>query len=329
MNEPFINYHHLRLFWEVARAGSLRIAAGRLHLSQPTISTQIKSLEQALNEQLFDRTGRGLKLTSKGKVIMDYASEIFSLGSEMLRSLQGEGGNVPMRLNIGITDSLPKLLAWRLIRPAIEAIPNLHLCCVEGHAQELLGSLAGGRLDMVLSDEAAPSTLPVKAFNHLLGTAPVVFCASPELAKSLEANFPASLRGAPMLLPSGRTAWRHEIDRWFDSRGTRPHVIAEFDDAALMKIAAADGLGVAPIAAPMLDEAIKRYALRTVGAPVKCGFPCYLITLERVMRHPALAAITMRAKETFEAGEAMSLLAKSPKSSPGKVPRKNAPTRKS
>ncbi len=303
MNEPFLNYHHLRLFWEVARAGSLRAAAARMHLSQPTISTQVKALEQSLDEQLFDRSGRGLKLTPQGKVIMDYASEIFSLGSEMLRSLQGGGGgDRPMRLNVGITDSLPKLLAWRLIRPAIQAIPNLHLCCVEGHAQELLGSLAGGRLDLVLSDEAAPSTLPVKAFNHLLGTTPVVFCAEPTLAKSLEGNFPASLRGAPMLLPSGRTAWRHEIDRWFDARGTRPHVVAEFDDAALMKIAASDGLGIAPIAASMVDEAITRYSLRPVGAPVKCGFPCYLITLQGVMRHPALAAITMHAKETFDAG---------------------------
>ncbi|OYV07103.1 MAG: LysR family transcriptional regulator [Verrucomicrobiales bacterium VVV1] len=328
MSEPFLNYHHLRLFWEVARAGSLRMAAARLHLSQPTISTQIKALEQSLDEKLFDRAGRGMKLTPKGKVIMDYASEIFTLGSEMLRSLHGEIGNRPMRLNVGITDSLPKLLAWRLIRPAIQAIPNLHLCCVEGHAQELLGSLAGGRLDMVLSDEAAPSTLPVKAFNHLLGTTPVIFCAAPALAKSLEANFPASLRGAPMLLPSGRTAWRHEIDRWFDSRGTRPHVIAEFDDAALMKIAASDGLGVAPIAAPMLDEAIKRYSLRPVGTPVKCGFPCYLITLERVMRHPALAAITMRAKETFDAGEAMSRPAKRPKPNPGSALQKSVPTGK-
>jgi LysR family transcriptional activator of nhaA len=183
MNDPHLNYHHLRLFWEVARAGSLKAAASRLNLSQPTISAQIKALEISLDEQLFDRTGRGLKLTPGGRLVMECAAEIFSLGTEMVRSLHGQGSARSLRLNIGITDSLPKLVAWRLIRPAVKAFPNLQLSCAEGHAQELLGSLAAGRLDVVLSDEAAPSSMPVKAFNHLLGESPVVFCAVPALAK--------------------------------------------------------------------------------------------------------------------------------------------------
>jgi LysR family transcriptional regulator, transcriptional activator of nhaA len=291
MNEPHLNYHHLRLFWEVARAGSLRAAASRLHLSQPTISAQIKTLENSLGEQLFDRTGRGLKLTAQGRLVMDCAAEIFSLGTEMVRSLHGQGSARNLRLNIGITDSLPKLVAWRLIRPAVKAFPNLQLACAEGHAQELLGSLAAGRLDVVLSDEAAPSSMPVKAFNHLLGESPVVFCAVPALARKLTKNFPASLKDAPVLLPASRTAWRHELDRWFDSHRIRPRIVAEFDDAALMKTAAADGLGLAPIAATVLDEARERYGLISIGRPVKCGFSCYLITLERAMRHPALSVI--------------------------------------
>ncbi|MBL9130131.1 MAG: LysR family transcriptional regulator [Verrucomicrobiaceae bacterium] len=299
MNEPHLNYHHLRLFWEVARAGSLRAAASRLHLSQPTISAQIKALENNLDEQLFDRTGRGLKLTPQGRLVMDCAAEIFSLGTEMVRSLHGLGSARSLRLNVGITDSLPKLVAWRLIRPAVRAFQNLQLSCAEGHAQELLGSLAAGRLDVVLSDEAAPSSLPVKAFNHLLGESPVVFCATPALARRLTKNFPASLKDAPVLLPASRTAWRHELDRWFDSHRIRPRVVAEFDDAALMKTAAADSMGITPIAAAVLDEAVDRYGLKPVGRPVRCGFTCHLITLERAMRHPALAVIAGEAKSVF------------------------------
>jgi LysR family transcriptional activator of nhaA len=283
----------------VSRAGSLRAAATRLHLSQPTISAQIKALENSLDEQLFDRTGRGLKLTPQGRLVMECAGEIFSLGTEMVRSLHGQGSARSLRLNIGITDSLPKLVAWRLIRPAVKAFPNLQLSCMEGHAQELLGSLAAGRLDVVLSDEAAPSSMPVKAFNHLLGESPVVFCAVPALAKKLSANFPTSLKDAPMLLPASRTAWRHEIDRWFDSHHIRPRIVAEFDDAALMKTAAADGMGVTPIAAAVLDEAVNRYGLKPVGRPVRCGFSCYLITLERAMRHPAVAVIAGESKSVF------------------------------
>lgn len=303
MSDLNLNYHHLRLFSEVARAGSLRGAAAKLHLSQPTISSQIKALETALDEQLFDRSGRGMKLTPSGRLVMECAAEIFSLGTEMVRSLHGLGSTRNLRLNIGITDSLPKLVAWRLIRSAVKAFPNLQLSCAEGHAQELLGSLAAGRLDVVLSDEAAPSSLPVKAFNHLLGESPVVFCAAPALAKKLSKNFPASLKDAPVLLPASRTAWRHEIDRWFDSYRIRPRVVAEFDDAALMKTAAADGLGLTPIAAAVLDEAVDRYGLVPVGRPVRCGFSCYLITLERAMRHPAVAVIAAQAKDVFSAAK--------------------------
>lgn len=299
MTDPYLNYHHLKLFWEVARNGSLRAAAAELNLSQPTISGQIKSLENTLVERLFDRTGRGLRLTPQGLLVMECAAEIFSLGTEMVRSLHGQGSARNLRLNIGITDSLPKLVAWRLIRPAVKAFPNLQLSCSEGHAQELLGSLAAGRLDVVLSDEAAPSSMPVKAFNHLLGESPVIFCAVPALRKSLSKNFPSSLKGAPMLLPASRTAWRHEIDRWFDSNRIRPHIVAEFDDAALMKTAAADGMGLTPIALTVLEEAMDRYGLLPIGRPLCCGFSCHLITLERAMRHPALAVISSGAQEVF------------------------------
>jgi len=291
MNASHLNYHHLRLFWEVARAGSLRAASAKLHLTQPTISAQIKSLEKTLDERLFERSGRGMKLTAAGRLVMECAGEIFSLGTEMLRTLHGQGSTKALRLNIGITDSLPKLVAWRQIRPAVKAFPNLQLSCTEGHAQELLGALVAGRLDMLLSDEPAPTSLPVKAFNHLLSESPVVFCAAPALARQLGKGFPASLKNAPMLLPASRTAWRHEIDRWFDAHRLQPRVVAEFDDAALMKTAAADGLGCVPVAATVLDDAIDRYGLKPIGKPVKCGFSCYLITLERAMRHPALAVI--------------------------------------
>lgn len=303
MTLPHINYHHLRLFWEVARSGSLRIAATRLNLSQPTISAQIKALEDTLDAKLFDRSGRENKLTAEGRLVMERAGEIFSLGTELVRSLHGLGNARALRLNIGIADSLPKLVAWQVIRPAVKAFADLHLVCSEGSAQELLGQLAGGRLDMVLSDESAPSTLPIKVFSHLLGKSPAIFCAVPALARKLAPGFPACLKDQPMLLPASRTAWRHELDRWLDSHRIRPQIVAEFDDSALMKIAAADGLGVVPVAAAVLEEAVTRYGLKPIGRPVRCGLSCYLITLERAMRHPAVAVIAGEADRAFKERE--------------------------
>jgi LysR family transcriptional activator of nhaA len=191
-------------------------------------------------------------------------------------------------------------VAWTLIRPATESIENLQLSCVEGRTPELLGQLAAGRLDMVLADEPAPSSLPVKVYSHLLGQAPVVFCATAKLAAKLRADFPKSLNRAPALLPASRTAWRHELDRWFEAHQITPRVVAEFDDAALLKTAASDGLGFAPIAAPVLDEAVDRYGLRSIGRPVQCGFSVYLITVERSLRHPAVAVVARAARDAMK-----------------------------
>lgn len=286
-----LNYHHLRLFWEVARSGNLRGAAEKLRLSQPTISTQIKNLEDRLEEKLFDRSARGMRLTAAGKVIMEYAGELFSLAEEMVLAVHGERGGRRLRLNLGIMQSLPKLVSWQLIRPALAACPDLHLTCIEGQAPELLGMLVSGRVDAILADEPAPTSLRVRAFSQHLSKSPLVFCAAPALAKRLRKNFPQSLDGAPALLPAERTVWRHEIDRWFEARQIRPRIMAEFDDAALMKTAASDGLGFVTVLEAIEDDAINRYGLEPIAPAVDCSLSCYLLTVERTTQHPAIAAL--------------------------------------
>ncbi|HYF33760.1 MAG TPA: LysR family transcriptional regulator [Prosthecobacter sp.] len=297
MTAADLNFHHLRLFWEVARSGSLRAAADKLHLSQPTISAQIKSLEESLGLSLFDRTGRGMKVNSSGELLMDYANELFSVANEMVRSIHGLSGARSLRMNLGILQSLPKLVAWRLIRPALAAMPNLQLSCTEGHPPELLGMLVSGRLDAILADEPAPASLHVRAFSKRLHRAPCVFCATPELARRLRQGFPKSLHEAPALLPAERTPWRHRIDRWFEAGHVRPRIVAEFDDAALMKTAAADGLGFVPVLESVMSEAVSRYGLAPIGSAAEAGLSCYLITVERTSRHPGLAALTTGARD--------------------------------
>jgi LysR family transcriptional regulator, transcriptional activator of nhaA len=294
-----LNYHHLRLFLEVAQAGSLRAAAEKLSLSQPTISAQLKLLEDALDQPLFDRSGRTLRLTHAGEQARDRAAEIFSLGEDLIQSLHGDKISRSQRLRLGITDSLPKVLAWRLIRPALQAHPELHLSCTEAHADELLGLLAAGRLDAVISDEAAPQSLPIKAHSSLLGHSALVFCAVPELAAKISRGFPQSLTDAPMLLTASRTAWRQEIEHWLQLHELRPKIVAEFDDAAFLSTAAADGLGCAPIASAALPEVVSRYGLVPIGKPVSCQLPTYLITIPQEQRPPVLDLIMKSGKSIF------------------------------
>jgi len=291
----WLNYHHLRYFWTVAREGTLRKASEKLRVSQPSISAQIQALQRSFGEDLFQRSGRNLVLTEVGRVVYGYADEIFSLGQEILSTVKGVAGTRPMKLNVGITDSVPKLVAREILRPAFHSEPPVHVICHEGKLSDLLGRLATLRLDIVLADEPAPSSAKVKAFNHLLGSCGVTFCAAPSLARKLRRGFPKSLNGAPALLPTHNTNLRRSLEKWFQASGLRPNVIAEFEDTALMAVVATEGIGFMPMAAVVARE-LSRYRLETVGTTEKCSDQFYAITGERRLRHPAVVRLTENAK---------------------------------
>ncbi len=292
----FLNYHHLRYFWVVAKEGGLRKAADKLHVSQPTISAQIAALEGVLEEKLFRRGGRALALTEAGQRVLSYAEEIFSLGQELLDAAQQQPTARSLRVHIGITDSLPKLLSYEIIKPIFKLDQPIQAVCREGKVADLLSQLAAYRLDIVLADEPAPSSLPIKVFNHLLGECGVTFCAERKLAATLKRKFPQSLTAAPVLLPASNAALRQSLEKWFQAREIRPRLVAEFDDAALMKVAAVDGLGFFAVPSLVVNEAVARYAFQIIGRTEECRQHFYAISAERKLTHPAVLAITSNAR---------------------------------
>ncbi len=294
-----LNFHYLRYFWMVAREGGLRRAAERLHVSQPTISAQVKALEAQLGEKLTRRAGRGLALTDAGRRVFDYAEEIFALGDDLVEAVSRASATRPRLVRIGVADSLPKPVSHALMRPLFRLGAPVRVVASEGSAADLLGQLGAHRLDLVLADEPAPSSLNIRAFNHPLGECGVAFCATAALARGARARFPRVLDGAPMLLPTQRTALRRSLDHWFQKRGLRPRVVAEYDDGALMTIAAADGLGVLPIPAVAEREAVERYGLARLGRTEECREQFFAISAERRLTDPAVAAITEGAKQSL------------------------------
>jgi LysR family transcriptional regulator, transcriptional activator of nhaA len=295
----FLNYHHLRYFWVVAKEGGLRKAADKLHVSQPTISAQIAALEGVLGEKLFRRGGRALALTEAGYRALSYAEEIFSLGQELLDAAQQRPSARPLRVHIGITDSLPKLVSYEIIKPIFKLAQPVQAICREGKVADLLGQLAACRLDLVLADEPAPSSLPIKVFNHLLGGCGVTFCAERKLAATLKRRFPKSLNDAPVLLPASNTALRRSLEKWFQAGKIHPRLVAEFDDAALMKVAAVDGLGFFALPTLVLAEAVANYAFQAIGHTDDCRQQFYAISAERKLTHPAVLAITSQARSAL------------------------------
>ncbi|MBL6705410.1 MAG: transcriptional activator NhaR [Planctomycetaceae bacterium] len=293
----WLNYHHLLYFWAVAREGSISAACQKLHLAQPTISGQLKKLEEAVGQKLYDRVGRGLVLTDAGRTVFRYADEIFSIGEELKEALKGRPTERPLHLTVGVPDSLPKMIAYRLIEPAFRLDEKVHVECREGKLQELLGELATHSVDVVLSDMQAASFVSVRAFNHFLGESDTAFYAAPELAKRLSAaKFPQCLNGNPMLLPCGSSTLRRTIDHWIYKNELRPEVVGDFEDTALMKVFAQAGHGVIPAPSVVKEEICYQYGLEVVGRVPELIERFYAITVERRIKHPAVIALSEAAR---------------------------------
>ena len=295
----WLNYHHLLYFWTVAREGSIAKACQVLSLAQPTISSQLRRLESSLGGKLFDRVGRGLVLTELGQLVFRYADEIFTIGGELQDAVKGKPAGTPLSFVVGLTEVVPKLIAYRLLEPACHLSEPVRIICREGSLEDLLVDLATHRLDIVLSDAPAGSTVRVRVFDHLLGQCGVSIFASKELALRYRRKFPKSLDGAPMLLPSANSILRRSLNHWLASLGVRPLLLGEFQDSALLKVFGQAGVGLFPGPTVIEEEICRQYKVRVVGRVESVREQFYAISVERKLTHPAVTAICHSAREAL------------------------------
>ncbi|MFN3326685.1 MAG: transcriptional activator NhaR [Bryobacteraceae bacterium] len=292
----WLNYHHLFYFWVVAKEGSIVGACERLRLAQPTISGQLKALEDNLGERLYTRSGRRLVLTDVGQTVFRYADEIFSIGQELTDMLQGKPTRRPVRLRVGISDVVPKLIAYRMLSPLFGREDRIHLLCEEGKSERLLSELARHDLDLVLSDGPAASHASVRAFSHLLGASQIGLFGSKQIVERVRRGFPRSLDGAPILLPMEGTTLRRSLDHWFTQQGFRPEIVAEFEDSALMKVFGQEGAGLFPAPMAVAADVRRRYHVLQAGILDGVEERFFAITVERKLKHPAVLALTEAAR---------------------------------
>jgi len=293
----WMNYTHLRCFWASVREGSVSAAGRTLHVSQPTVSAHLKTLEAVVGKRLLNRTRSGVSLTSTGRAVYRYADEIFRLGAELEGALRGDRIPVVRRLRLGIADVVPKSVVHHVIQPALEMKEPARIVCYEGKPPDLLARLAKEELDAVVADTPVDPQLQPNAFNHLLGESGLTVFAPAKDAPRYRRGFPQSLDGAPFLLPTRNTAMRRELDRWFASERVHPDVCAEFEDMALLKAFAADGIGL--FALPTIIEGDVRRQCRShvVGRVEDVRERLYVITLQRRLHHVALTAIVRGARK--------------------------------
>ena len=278
------------------KEGSVTAASAKLRLAQSTVSAQLSKLEENLGAKLFRRVGRNIEPTDMGHLVYRYADEIFSLGREMMDSLRGRPVAGPLSLKVGIVDVIPKLIARKLLEPTGTLPEKVRLICHEGKDEQLLAELALHNLDVILTDTPLRSSLSIKAYNHLLGECGISFLGVEKLAASRKSNFPYSLNEAPMLLPMPMSSSRGMLDQWFETIGVHPVIVGEFDDNALLKVfgQAGDGIFMAPTV--IEKEVEHQYQVQVIGRTDKIREKFYAISVERIIKHPAVVAISEAAQ---------------------------------
>jgi LysR family transcriptional activator of nhaA len=288
----WLNYHHLLYFWTVAREGTIAKAGQVLRLAQPTISEQVRSLEESLGVRLFQKKGRNLVLTDAGRVAFQYADEIFASGREMRDVLRGRTAGRAARFTLGIADVVPKLIAYRLILPALKLSDPIRLVCHEGKPAELLSQLAIHEVDLVISDSPLDPSIRIRAFSHLLGQSGLSFFAHPRIARRFKARFPRCLDGMPFLMPADHSDLRRSLEHWLDTQGVHPVVVGEFEDSALASVFSEAAVGAFATPTPTEAHVRKQYGLSLLGRTRDIVESFYAISLDRRIKHPAVIAIS-------------------------------------
>lgn len=292
-----INYKQLYYFWNVARYDGVTRAAEALNLTPQTISGQVSELARSLGVELFERSGRRLKLSPAGRLAFTHAEEIFNLGKELEAVIKGRHKQGELLFRVGVSDVIPKSLAYRLLAPAMQIAEPLRLQSFANKLGQLFADLAIHEIDLVIADRPLPAELGVKGFSHLLGESAIAFYGTPGLAGQIRENFPHSLSGAPMLLPGMENSMRPALERWFAKLNIQPQVRGEFDDSALMKAFGQEGIGLFPAPVVVQAQAARQHGVEIAGTAWEVSCRYYAISAERKLRHPAVIAISQAAQD--------------------------------
>ena len=293
----WLNYHHLLYFWSVAKHGTVVKASEELRLTQPTISAQLRVLEDTLGEKLFLRSGKYLVLTEMGRVVFKYAEDIFSLGQDLISTLKSRSVSKPVRLVVGIADAVPKQFASRLLKSTFKPSQSIRIVCLADKLEQLVADLSIHRLDLVIADTMAPPNIKVNIYSHLMGESGVTLFAAAKLAARVRGLFPKSLESAPFLLPTSHATLRQLLDEWFVLKNLHPIVVGEFDDSGTLQAFGREGYGIFPGVTVLEKEICRQCQVQIVGRLESVRRRFYALTVERRLKHPTVLAIVESARQ--------------------------------
>lgn len=294
-----INYHHLLYFYTIAQEGSITKAAQKLHLTPQTISGQLSAFEHYLDIQLFNRRGKRLQLNETGQLVFSYAEDIFSLGNELQQLLKNNQTDKQVAVTVGVTDVIPKVLAFDLLTVLFNLKEDIKLICREGEFDILMKELALSKIDLILSDRPITPGTAIKAYTHLLGETGLTFYSDKRTAKQLSKNFPLSLDKAPFLISGDKSNQKINLMTWFEELRITPKIVAEFDDSALMKYFGQSGRGIFCTPSSIEEHIVKHYNVGVIGSTENVKERYYIISPERKIKHPGVKLLLHHTKNIF------------------------------
>lgn len=284
----WLNYHHLLYFRVIANEGGIARAAEKLRLGQPTLSSQLKQLEEMIGKPLFERRNRKMVLTEAGKATLDYANEIFRLGDEMLEVLKDRTPQNQTHLQIGALDSVPKSVILSLVLEAYKMGPCT-VSILEGKGDELFRELSTHRLDLILSNYPPPVLENKKIYSRSLAKLPVAVYGSKQF-QNLEKSFPKSLDGKPFVLPTLHSRLRHDLDHFFKLQGIHVQPVAETQDTSLQRLLAANGIGLTALSEVRVED-IRDKDLKRIGRLSGVHEEVWLTSAQRKLENPIAAKL--------------------------------------
>lgn len=280
-----LNYNHLRYFRAVARDGTLTGAARRLNLAPSALSVQLRALEDRLGHRLFDRVGRGLRLTEAGRIALDHAEAIFAAGEELVATLR-QTGQARRALRVGALATLSRNFLLAFLRPVLGRA-DVEVVLRSGGWGELMRGLEAHGLDVVLANRPAPRDGPLPLLSRRIAEEPVALVGRP----GREGDLRALLAEGPLVLPTPETALREGLDALLARWGIRPAVAAEVDDVAMIRLLAREGAGLAPLPPIAAADELDAGVLRDYGALPGLVEAFWALTAERRFPNPLLAEV--------------------------------------
>ncbi len=287
---PALNFHHLEYFWAVATNGNLTRTAAALRVSQSAVSTQIHQLEEQLGERLFEREGRGLKLTEQGQVVLEHAQRIFEVGGELLARLAA-GRSSRELLRVGAVATLSRNFQESFLRPVLTT-PGAQLRLMSGSLDVLLEQLREHHLDVVLTNRPVRNEDGRRWRCRRIARQGVSIVGTPDRKRGF--RFPEDLAHTPLILPGPNNELRTEFDALCARLEVQVQVMAEVDDMATLRLLARDAPALTLLPTVVVRDELRTGALAELAVVPGLYESFYAVTVERQLPHPLVRTLLGR-----------------------------------